>query len=185
MTRIAIALAALLLSPRVALALTAEIPRGDGDPPAFSRAGPIKDLVIIISVVRPLPLQANSDPSYIGLFGVDSDGRPLDGTHRYLLHIAKDALPPATARWSLTALETDPFRDGLLGSDGMIGQADLRYNADHSLDIYLQHDPPPHGRRTNWLRIPSAPFNLVAHLRGPKPTVGEGEWRVPSVKRLD
>jgi hypothetical protein len=63
--------------------------------------------------------------------GVDTDGRPLDGAHRYLLHFAKDELPPARTRWSLTALETDPFRDGPLGDDGILGrERDLHYNAD-------------------------------------------------------
>jgi hypothetical protein len=188
MTRIAIALAALLLGAPEIVALPAsgpEIPRSEGGPYAIRQAGP-KNLLIIISVVRRLPPQEpDSDPGYLGLLGVDSDGRPLDGKHRYLLHFAKDALPPATARWSLIALETDPFRDGSLGSDGMLGQGDLRYNPDHSLDIYLQHERPGHGRRVNWLRIPSAPFNLVAHVRWPKQTVGESEWRVPSAKRLD
>jgi Protein of unknown function (DUF1214) len=188
MTRILIVLAALLLGPPEIVALSAgvpEIPRGEGDPYPIPQAGP-RNRFIIISVVRWLPPQRpDSDPSYVGLLGVDSDGRPLDGRHRYLLHFAKDALPPVTARWSLTALETDPFRNGSLGSDGMLGQGDLRYNRDHSLDIYLQHEPPGHRRRVNWLRIPSAPFNLVAHVRWRKPTVGESEWRVPSVERLD
>ncbi len=188
MTRIAIALAVLLVGPPAVLAVrasVAEIPRGKEVYHSIPQAG-AKTLVVIISVVRQSPPQrTDSDPSYLGLLGVDSDGRPLDGRHRYLLHFAKDALPPVTARWSLTALETDPFRDGSLGSDGMLGQGNLRYNPDHSLDIYLQHEPPEHGRRANWLRIPSAPFNLIAHVRWWKPTVGESEWRVPSVKRLD
>jgi hypothetical protein len=188
MTRIAIALAALLVGPPAvhAVAVTApEIPSSEVAPhPIPLVLG--KRLLVVIAVVRQPPPQPPSDPSYLGLLGVDSDGRPLVGTHRYLLHFAKDALPPAGARWSLTALGTDPFRDGSRGSDGMLGLGDdLHYNPDQSLDIYLQHEPPAPGRRANWLRTPSAPFNLVAHVRWRNPTVVQPEWRVPSVKRLD
>jgi Protein of unknown function (DUF1214) len=189
MTRIAIALAALLVGPSAVRASPVGIPetqwREGAAYPISQVSG--KNLVVVIAVARrPPPAQTDSGPSYVGLLGVDSDGRPLDGAHRYLLHFTKDELPPVRARWSLTALETDPFRDGSRGSDGMLGQErDLHYNPDHSLDIYLQHEPPGPGRRANWLRIPSAPFNLVAHVRWPSPTVVERDWSVPSVKRLD
>jgi hypothetical protein len=189
MTRIAIALAALLVGPPVVRAIVVgvpEIPHSHGAHQAIPQAG-AKGLVVVISVVRGVaPQRADSGPSYLGLLGVDSEGRPLDGAHRYLLHFAKDALPPAGARWSLTALGTDPFRGGSRGSDGMIGQGEaLHYNPDHSLDIFLQHEPPERARRANWLRTPSVPFNLVAHVRWRSLTLVEREWRVPSVKRID
>src|SRR5207249_4370487 len=126
MTRIAIALASLLLAPPAVCAAVVgvpEIPWSEGAPHAIPLVRG-KSLLVVIAVVRQPPPQTSSEPSYLGLLGVDSDGRPLDGAHRYLLHFAKDALPPAGARWSLTALGTDPFRTGSRGSDGMLGQGE-------------------------------------------------------------
>jgi Protein of unknown function (DUF1214) len=181
MTLIAISLAALLSRwPSIGVLGSnyrpSEIPRSD-------RLIEPKPVVVIIAVLRPPPPEPDSDPSHVELVGVDNQGRPLDGAHRYVVHFAKDALPPPDTRWSLTALENDPFGGG---AGGMLGRGDpLHYNADRSLDVYLQREPPSRGRRANWLRSPAGRFNLVAHLRCP---VGGGthtEWTVPGVKRSD
>jgi hypothetical protein len=131
-----------------------EIPQDEGTPHATPRVGG-KSFVVVTVLLRFVSPQINPDPSYLGSAGVDTDGRPLDGAHRYFLHFAKDELPPAGTRWSLTALETDPFRAGLGDGDGTLGQrGDLLYNPDRSLDIYLQREPPGLGRQANWLRTP-------------------------------
>jgi hypothetical protein len=141
---------------------------------------------VVLAVIRAAAAEPpRSDPSYLGIVGVDRDGRRLVGAHRYRLHFTKDELPPAGSLWSLAALQNDPFRSGKT-EEGMLGQGDdLRYNPDRSLDIYLQREPPPGERRGNWLRIPSGAFNLVAHARWPGAESVKGEWKVPSVERVD
>lgn len=39
------------------------------------------------------------------LLAADSQGRPLDGAHRYTLHFDGGQLPPAGALWSLAAYD--------------------------------------------------------------------------------
>jgi hypothetical protein len=143
MILIAIPLAVLLGGPQSIRAIpepasAPEIPQSERAPQATPQPR-AKSLVVVITVVRPsVPPRIDPDPSYLGIVGVDTDGQPLDGARRYLLHFAKEELPPDRTRWSLTALETDPFRAGLQGGDGTLGQGgNLHYNADHSLDVYL------------------------------------------------
>lgn len=179
MTLITISLAAMLSRATSIGALShpslPEIPQSD----RFVAPRPV---VVMVTVLRPPPPKPDSDPSYVGLVGVDSEGLPLDGAHRYVVHFRKDALPRAGARWSLTALETDPFRD----SGGIIGRGDrLRYNADRSLDVYLQHGPPPGAQRANWLRAPEGAFNLVAHVRSSARHGTRSAWTAPTVNRID
>ena len=40
---------------------------------------------------------------------VDSEGRPLKGGNRYLIHFAKGQLPPVKAFWSLTMYDLEGF----------------------------------------------------------------------------
>jgi hypothetical protein len=40
----------------------------------------------------------------------DSEGRPLDGTHDYVLHFDPAELPPVHAFWSITLYDDEGFR---------------------------------------------------------------------------
>lgn len=110
----------------------------------------------------------------------DESGRPLDGAERYRIRFAPDAAPPVEAFWSLDASPKAPGpRRARLGD-----RYDLAFNRDGSLELLIQNAPPPAGRLSNWLPIPSGRFTLRAHLHWPKPAALNGAWRMPPVERL-
>jgi hypothetical protein len=64
---------------------------------------------------------------------------------------------------------------------------DLKYNADGSLDIYIQHDSPGEDKEANWLPAPADRFILMMRLYWPSesnPSIIEGTWKPPAVKRV-
>ncbi|HTJ98556.1 MAG TPA: DUF1254 domain-containing protein, partial [Bordetella sp.] len=97
---------------------------------------------------------------------IDSDGDRLMGNEDYVLHFDKGQLPPVNAFWSLnlygpdqTFVRNQTHRYALSSTDN------LRYNADGSLDIYIQRRPPREERQSNWLPTPdSGPFMLNMRL---------------------
>lgn len=118
---------------------------------------------------------------------VDSEGRPLHGSHRYRLHFAPGSLPPVTAFWSVTAYGDDDFLIANPLNRHALGDRDaLVFNPDGSLDLWLQAEPPEPARLANWLPVKHGqPFLLNARLYGPKPPALDGRWHMPPVQRLD
>jgi hypothetical protein len=59
----------------------------------------------------------------------------------------------------------------------------LQYNADGSLDLYIQNNSPGPDKETNWLPAPATgPFNLVVRIFWPKESALDGTWKIPGVK---
>ncbi len=91
----------------------------------------------------------------------DGDAHLLDGANKYVVHFDKDELPPLLDHgfWSFTMYGADfqlvknPIDRFSIG-DRTKG---LSYNADGSLDVYIQHEAPA-GHDSNWL--PSPPNGL-------------------------
>jgi hypothetical protein len=106
----------------------------------------------------------------------DADGRPLTGSHRYVLRFGPDTPPPVHGFWSLTvpgAAVSLGDRDGLIVDD------------DGSLSILIQRDRPPRARRSNWLPAPPGPFALVLRLYWPRDEVLRRRWTPPAVTLAD
>jgi hypothetical protein len=60
----------------------------------------------------------------------------------------------------------------------------LKYNADGSLDIYLQHNDPPAAERSNWLPAPaSGNFEVTLRLYGPEASALDGKYVSPTITR--
>lgn len=117
---------------------------------------------------------------------VDGEGHALDGTHRYRLHFARDALPPAGAFWSLTMYDERGFFVANPIERYAIGDRDrLALNADGSLDLLIQRADPGPAEHANWLPAPAGRFKLAMRIYDPKPAVLEGRWVPPGVQRLD
>ena len=116
---------------------------------------------------------------------VDSQGRPLQGSQRYRLHFAAGQWPPVKAFWSVTAYGRDDFlldtpRHALGSRDPLVA------NADGSLDLWIQADPPEPARQANWLPVRAGrDFLLNARLYWPQEQALKGAWHMPGVERLD
>ena len=66
-----------------------------------------------------------------------------------------------------------------------IGDRDaLKFNADGSLDIYIQNKNPGTDKESNWLPAPKGPFNLLMRLYYPKTAILDGSWAPPPVKKV-
>lgn len=118
---------------------------------------------------------------------VDAEGAALHGSHRYRLHFKAGELPPVRAFWSVTAYGPDDFLiDNPLRRYALGDRDPLHYNADGSLDLWIQAEAPAAERQSNWLPVRAdAPFLLNARLYWPKPEALGGAWQMPAVERTD
>ena len=116
----------------------------------------------------------------------DQEGKQLKGQHRYVLHFAKEQLPPVKAFWSLTMYDKDSFLvPNPLGRYGLGDRAALKYNADGSLDLYLQERSPGPEKEANWLPAPADDFNVTLRLYWPEKAILDGAWTPSPLKRVE
>jgi hypothetical protein len=116
---------------------------------------------------------------------VDSEGRPLDGNSRYVLHFDRGKLPPVDAFWSVTAYDTEGYFIPNALKRLALGDRDkLVTSADDSLNLYIQSDSPGVDMEANWLPVAKAPFTLLMRLYSPKTEVLDGSWTPPALQRV-
>jgi hypothetical protein len=116
----------------------------------------------------------------------DSTGNLLNGANKYVIHFAAGHLPPARYFWSLTMynaqnyLVANPINRYALGSHS----AGLQYNADGSLDIYIQSTPPA-GHQSNWLPCPPlGQIVPIMRMYGPKAPALNDTYTYPSITKV-
>ena len=92
-----------------------------------------------------------------GAYQTSPDGRPLDGTKKWVLRYPAGQLPPVNLFWSLTMynlpqrlLVENPINRYSIG-DRTPG---LKKGKDGSLEIYLQNESPGADKESNWLPTP-------------------------------
>ena len=85
-----------------------------------------------------------------------------------MLHFDADQIPPVKAFWSMTIYHSDtrlmvknPINRYSIG-DRTKG---IKYNADDSLDLYIQKDQPEGAKASNWLPAPDGQFYIIARMR--------------------
>ena len=117
----------------------------------------------------------------------DSEGNPIDGKNKYVLHFDKGETPPVDAFWSLTAYNSEDFLVGNSINRFALGDRDdLKYNEDGSLDIYIQNSDPDGAKTSNWLPSTQEGLtNLTLRLYWPKEAALNGTWEVPSIRKGD
>jgi len=118
----------------------------------------------------------------------DSEGNKLSGAYRYVVRFPKGQTPPVKGFWSLT------MYDGLfffvanpLNRYTLSPRNPLKYNADGSLDLYIQANDPGGDKQSNWLPAPDGDFILMLRLYwnpDTSPTVLNGSWNPPPVVRV-
>jgi hypothetical protein len=115
----------------------------------------------------------------------DSEGRPLNGERKYVLHFEKDKFPPVEAFWSVTAYDTDGyFIPNALKRQALGDRDKLRLNPDGSLDLYLQAESPGKEKEANWLPVRRSPFTLLLRLYSPRSEILDGTWTPPALERV-
>ncbi len=129
------------------------------------------------------------EEAYYPSTNVDSAGDVLDGSqHSYTLRFAKDQIPPVDAFWSMTMyglpdqlMIGNPIQRYSIG-DRTRG---LKFGADGSLEIYLQHKSPGKAKEANWLPAPSGPFSVTLRMYLPKAAALDPLYAPPGIMKVD
>jgi hypothetical protein len=118
----------------------------------------------------------------------DADDHDYDGANKYVVHFAKDQLPPVSGFWSVTMY--DPkyfFVANPINRYSISPRQNLKTNSDGSTDLYIQNQSPDADKESNWLPAPPGKFILMLRMYRPHedpPSIIDGTWTPPSVKRL-
>jgi hypothetical protein len=117
---------------------------------------------------------------------VDRDGQQLNGANRYRIRF--DTVPPVEAFWSITMydmpkfyLVENPIERYSIG-DRTPG---LNYNADGSLDIFIQRDSPGPDKESNWLRSAARDFRPLLRAYQPGQSMLDRSYLLPPIQRID
>lgn len=116
----------------------------------------------------------------------DEDGQPVTGQYRYVMHFNADEIPPVGGFWSLSMYDEEGFPVANAIDRYAIGDRNaLKFNADGSLDLFIQHQNPGREKESNWLPAPAnGELNLTMRLYAPKPQALDGRWVPPPIKRV-
>ena len=116
-------------------------------------------------------------------YGVDAEGKPLDGANKYTVHFAEGQLPPANAFWSLTMYELPKSLlvansiDRYLVNSPMLPK--FVKDADGGYTFYVQNESPGKDKEANWLPAPKGPFSVFMRIYWPKDAALDGSWKQP------
>ncbi len=137
------------------------------------------------AIVAMIGLGANQpEDAVYPLFVTDADGMPLGAENNYVLHFAKEQLPPVRAFWSLTMYDAEGYQVPNPLNRFALGDRDpLAFNVDGSLDIYIQHESPGKDRESNWLPTPkTGVMSPTLRLYSPQAEVLDGRWNPPPIR---
>jgi hypothetical protein len=121
----------------------------------------------------------------------DGSNQKLVGTNKYTVTFQKGHMPPVNRKgfWSLTMYTMDNglwFYPNALNKRTVSPRDKLKYNADGSLTLYVQHDAPGKAEEANWLPAPAGPFAVTMRLYWPNtksPSIVDGTWQPPPLVR--
>lgn len=115
----------------------------------------------------------------------DSAGERLDGASTYTVTFPAGQTPPVDGFWSLTLYNKDHFFAPNAINRFSLGTKNksMKFNADGSLTLYVQHETPGADKESNWLPAPDEEFSLYIRAYWPKPQILEENWTPPEVKR--
>jgi hypothetical protein len=142
------------------------------------------DFAMKRAVAAAMGIYGNSEQeAYYTPYVADADGQTLDGTKRYVIHFAKEQVPPVKFFWSMTMynlpqrlLVANPINRYAIGSR----TPGFKLNADGSADIYLQSESPGKNKESNWLPTPKeGPYYMVMRKYGPEGSLANGTWKAP------
>jgi len=137
------------------------------------------------SVIGPIGLPA-SEAVYPAI--ATSDRRPMNALHDYVIRMAENEMPPATAFWSVTLYETE--NGFFLPNDRKkysVGEnGGMKLNDDGGIEIYIAASRPPGAPEENWLPINRGDYGIDAIMRVYAPDLERfAAWEPPKAERLD
>lgn len=136
-----------------------------------------------------LGILGNSAEEYLGVgYPADSEGRPFDGAHRYVIRFLPGMLPPVGAFWSITLYDADQHLYANELERYVIGSRQLETlerDADGGLTLHIGHSRPEGALVSNWLPAPRDAFGLTFRTYLPGEAIRTGEWTAPPVIRID
>jgi len=116
---------------------------------------------------------------------LDGDHNRLNFAKKYVLHVDKDQMFPCNATWSLSIYEGNFYAHNAINRYDLAPWMPLKYNADGSLDIYVQAKSPGPDKESNWLPTPpSGLFNLTTRVYQPKKELVDGTYKLPPVTKV-
>jgi len=87
--------------------------------------------------------------------------------------------------WSISAYRENFYVQNPINRFGLLPDMP-KYNADGSLDLYLQAASPGRDKESNWLPTPrNGLFNLTIRIYDPKKEALDLAYRIPSVIRME
>jgi hypothetical protein len=118
----------------------------------------------------------------------DADGKEYDGSaHKYVMRFEKGQMPPVKGFWSLTMYDPEFFFvPNPINRYNVSQRNTFVTNPDGSVDLYLQAESPGPDKEANWLPAPKGKFIPMLRLYWPTdkaPTILDGSWKPPAVKR--
>jgi len=116
----------------------------------------------------------------------DTDGRALDGNHRYAVTFAPGELPPVNGFWSMTLYNTEHFFHENALNRYSLGtkNSTLKSGDGGSLTIYVGAGAPGPDLESNWLPAPKGPFSLYIRAYWGEAPVLDGTWVPPVIAKL-
>jgi hypothetical protein len=112
----------------------------------------------------------------------------VGGDNKYVVHIDKGQFPPVNGFWSLTMYDANYFFvPNALNRYTLSSRNKYVTNADGSVDLYLQAEPPGKDKEANWLPAPKGRFIPMLRLYWPTetaPSILDGSWVLPAVKQV-
>jgi hypothetical protein len=116
---------------------------------------------------------------------LDAGGHPLSGAYKYVLHFDKGKTPPTDGFWSLAMYnDKQSFVANPLDRHAIGDRDKLKFNADGSLDLYLQSEDPGRDNESNWLPAPKGNFSVILRVYWPKQELLDRSWTPPAIKRV-
>ena len=143
------------------------------------------DILLFQSIIGPLGQPAN-EALYPAIS--TTDGKPMNAMNDYVVRMPADALPPATAFWSLTAYDTE--NGFFLPNDRKkysVGEnAGFKLDEDGGIAIYLSAEQPEGVPDENWLPMERGDYGVDLLLRIYAPDLQAfATWTQPDVEILE
>jgi hypothetical protein len=118
----------------------------------------------------------------------NTEGNSYDGANKYVMHFPRGQLPPVRGFWSVTMYDSQYFFvNNPLNRYSISPRQNLKTNPDGSTDLYIQKDSPGPDKESNWLPAPAGKFILMLRMYWPNemsPSIINGSWKVPAVKKM-